>query len=198
MEQEIKKLSPELAEDYLHFFDTTPHDDGIDEHKCYCICWSTANHAQERPDFSTAQKRREMAGQYIRSGKLQGYLAYQGGKAVGWCNANTKADCRHCESWLRFMQDIPEDEPALKVKSAFCFVIAPEMRHKGVATKLLERVCADAEAEGFDLVESYPKKKFADPARDFMGPSAMYEKMGFTVCGELHGDGVIMRKWLRP
>lgn len=197
MEFEIKKLSPELEEDYLRFFDATPHDDGIDEHKCYCICWSSADHAQERPDFSTAQKRREMAGRYIRSGKLQGYLAYQGGKPVGWCNTNTRADCRRCESWLRFMQDIPKNEPPLKVKSVFCFVIAPEMRRKGIATKLLERVCADAAAEGFDLVEGYPKKGFTGPAQDFMGPSAMYEKMGFAACGEIHGDAVIMRKRLR-
>ena len=37
MKFEIKKLTPELAEDYVHFFDVTPHDDFIDEHKCYCV-----------------------------------------------------------------------------------------------------------------------------------------------------------------
>lgn len=39
MNIKIKKLTPELADDYVHFFDTTPHDDNIDEHKCYCVCW---------------------------------------------------------------------------------------------------------------------------------------------------------------
>ncbi len=29
----------------------------------------------------------------------------------------------------------------LKEKSVFCFVIAPEMKRKGIATLLLERVC---------------------------------------------------------
>ena len=69
MEFEIKKLTQELAEDYLRFFDETPHDDGVDEHKCYCICWSSADHAAERPDFSTVEKRREAAGRYIREGR---------------------------------------------------------------------------------------------------------------------------------
>ena len=44
MKIEIKKLSSELIDDYLHFFDTTPHDDELDEHKCYCVCWSGARY----------------------------------------------------------------------------------------------------------------------------------------------------------
>jgi len=194
VELEIKELTPELAEDYLNFFDITPHDDGIDEHKCYCVCWCGMD--QRAVDHSTVEKRRKAAGEYVRSGKIQGYLAYADGKAVGWCNANTKADCRFCESWLRFMREAPADEPGLKVKSVFCFVVAPEMQRKGVATRLLERVCADAEAQGFDLVEAYPKKTFIDPAQNFNGPAAMYEKAGFTVYKEINGDAVIMRKFI--
>lgn len=30
MNIEIRKLTPELAEDYVNFFDVTPHDDNID------------------------------------------------------------------------------------------------------------------------------------------------------------------------
>ena len=39
MNIEIRKLIPDLAEEYVHFFDVTPHDDNIDEHKCYCVTW---------------------------------------------------------------------------------------------------------------------------------------------------------------
>ena len=37
----IKKLTPELAEEYAHFFDVTPHDDKTDKDElpCYCITW---------------------------------------------------------------------------------------------------------------------------------------------------------------
>lgn len=192
---EIKRLTPELADDYLHFFDTTPHDDGIEENKCYCECWSSADHRVET-DFSSVEKRRELAGQYVRNGMIQGYLAYQGGEVVGWCNANTKAECFHCSSWLRFMQSVERDDVSLKVKAVFCYVIAPKMQRKGIATKLLERVCTDAKADGFDFVESYPNREFIDVARDFTGPAAMYEKMGFTEYKELSRDRVIMRKRL--
>jgi len=41
-----------------------------------------------------------------------------------------------------------ESSPSIKVKSIFCFAIAPEMRGKGIAKLLLERVCEDAESDG--------------------------------------------------
>ena len=196
MDIEIKKLSPELVEDYLHFFDITPHDDGVDENKCYCVCWCSADH-RVQTDFSSAQKRRELAEQYVKNGTIQGYLAYQGGEVVGWCNANTKSECQNCISWLRFMQSYPkDDEPFLKIKFVFCFVVTPELQRKGIATKLLERVCADAKADGFDFVESYPQRDFVNVARDFMGPSAMYKKQGFIIYKEL-GDKIVMRKSLK-
>lgn len=121
----IRKLTPDLAEDYVHFFDTTPHDDEIDEHKCYCVCW--CNDDCEGKDFSTAEKRRKYAMQYVKGNNIQGYLAYSGNKIIDWCNANTKSDCLKCESWRKFMDYVPLDEPnaGLKVKSIFCFVIAP-------------------------------------------------------------------------
>ena len=194
MNIEIKRLSPALVEDYIKFFDETPHDDNVDEHKCYCVCWCSADHRIET-DFSSASKRRDLAIQYVQSGVIQGYLAYCGDKVVGWCNANSKSECLHCSSWLRFMQPfnaIETDENS-KVKSVFCFVIAPEMRRKGVAKLLLERVCEDAANDGFDVVEAYPNKEFVDIARDFMGPRKIYESIGFSAICEV-GDRVVMRK----
>lgn len=51
MNIEIRKLAPEHAEDYVRFFDTTPHDDCVDEHKCYCVCWCSDD--CEGRDYST-------------------------------------------------------------------------------------------------------------------------------------------------
>jgi len=195
MNVEIKKLTPKLVEDYLHFFDVTPHDDRIDEHKCYCVCWCSADHRLET-DYSSVQKRRELARHYVDSGMIQGYLAYQDGKMVGWCNANTKSECLNCLCWLRYMQAFNSDVPAPKIKSVFCFVIAPEMQRTGIATKLLGRVCADATNDGFDFVESYPNKDFINTADDFMGPATMYEKLGFSVLKEANNK-MVMRKQLK-
>jgi ribosomal protein S18 acetylase RimI-like enzyme len=190
---EIRKLIPDLAEDYVHFFDTTPHDTEVDEHKCYCVCWSTDDY--EGKDFSTVEKRRKWAFQYVKSNHIQGYLAYSGDVVVGWCNANTKLDCLKCASWRRFMSYVPlvESNTSIKVKSIFCFVIAPEMKRKGIATLLLERVCKDAIQDGFDFLEAYPYKESSYQSSDFGGHFEMYRKSGFHVSFEAE-QGLVMRK----
>ncbi len=191
MKIEIKKLTPDKADDYIQFFDTTPHDDGIDDHKCYCVCWVSDDY--EGKDFSTVEKRRKQAFEYVKNGLLQGYLAYSDKKVVGWCNANKRSDCTKCVSWRYFMDYVKLDE--LKVKSVFCFTIAEDFKRKGIATELLKRVCLDAKEEGFDVVEAYPYKKNSYQSSDFGGYIEMYKKCGF----ELYLDsdkGPIMRKYL--
>lgn len=88
MDIDVRKLKPEDAEAYVTFFDTTPHDDHIPEHTCYCVNWCSADHRTlDRPDRA---KRRAMAIDYVKNNVLQGYKALSNKKIIGWCNANTK------------------------------------------------------------------------------------------------------------
>ena len=198
MNIEIRKLTPDLAEAYVHFFDVTPHDVNIDEQKCYCVTWrSDASYASDGNHWHpTREERRRRAVQFVKEGSLQGYLAYQGDKIVGWCNAN--ADCRGCVNYLREFWPIEEYREDIKVKSIFCFVIAPEMQRKGVATRLVERICKDAADDGFDFVEAYTSMELLDATHHYVGFLRMYEKCGFEKCAEREGK-VVMRKALsRP
>jgi L-amino acid N-acyltransferase YncA len=68
------------------------------------------------------------------------------------------------------------------------------MRKKGVATKLLERVCADATVDGYEYVEAYPYCH--GQANNFHGSLSMYEKMGFIKTGQNMDDCVVLRKKL--
>ena len=196
MNIEIKKLTPDLAEEYAHFFDVTPHDDHTvkDELPCYCITWRSddAYPSNGYHWYPTREERRERAIQFIKDGKLQGYLAYYGDKIVGWCTAT--ADCQKGINYLRSYWPIEEYREDVKIKSIFCFVIAPDMQRKGIATRLLEYVCADAAADGFDFVEAYPNVKYTD--LDFSGPLSMYEKCGFIKSAEQEGR-VVVRKALK-
>ncbi len=196
MNIEIRELTPELTGDYVRFFDTTPHADNKPEHRCYCVWW--CNDDSEGRDFSTVEKRRDLAIRYIHGDNIQGYLAYCDGKVVGWCNANTKSDCLKCYCWRRFMGAVPTEEPTNgpKVKSIFCFTVAPEMKRKGVARQLLARVCEDAAHDGFDFIEAYPNKEFINEAEDFMGPAEMYKQSGFAVYHETD-QKLVMRRQLR-
>ena len=196
MNIEIRKLTPDLAEEYAHFFDITPHDVNIDEHKCYCVTWRSDDSYVGDGDhwYPTREERRNRAIQFVKNGSLQGYLAYLGDEIVGWCNAN--ADCQGGVNHLRSYFPIEEYRADIKVKSIFCFVIAPKVQRMGVATQLLERVCQDAAADGFDFVEGYVNREFTNTAHEFRGPLAMYEKCGFRICAERDGR-VVVRKALK-
>jgi GNAT superfamily N-acetyltransferase len=193
---EIRRLTPDSAGDYVRFFDTTPHADNIDDHRCYCVWW--CNDDYEGQDFSTPEKRRNYAIRYVEGNNIQGYLAYCDDEVVGWCNANTKSDCLKCYCWRRFMSSIPTEEsvPGVRVKSIFCFAIAPRMKRKGIAKRFLERVCQDAAQDGFDFVEAYPNRAFIDEAEDFMGPADLYMQSGFFVYHETE-QKLVMRKKLK-
>lgn len=199
MDIEIRKLTPDLVEDYVHFFDTTPHNEKY-HIKCYCVYW--CNDDSEGKSFSSKQAKRDYAIQYVKGNNIQGYLAYFDGKVVGWCNANTKSNCLKCMGWRGINGSrkgfIPtEDSPELKIKSVYCFAINPKMRRQGIATQLLARVCHDAANDGFDFVEAYPDKEVTAKSENFVGYSNMYEKIGFTVFHETNRK-FVMRKPLKP
>ena len=196
MEIKIQKLTPALAEEYVHFFDVTPHDDHAvkAELPCYCVTWrSDDSYARDNNHwYPTREERRARALQFVKDGSLQGYLAYHGDEVVGWCNAN--ADCQGGVNYLRSYWPIEEYNADVRVKSVFCFMIAPKVQRKGVAMRLLERVCKDAADDGFDFVEAYVNEVHS--AVDFRGPLPMYEKCGFRKCAGREGR-VVVRKALQ-
>lgn len=201
MDIEIRKLTPDLAEEYANFFDITPHSEipDCDDFKCYCVWWCSEDQDVNNIEYlSTREKRRNYALKKIKENRIQGYLAYHNGRVVGWCNANSKANCLKCYCWRRFMKNVPVEELAkgIRVKSVFCFLVSPEYRRKGITGLLLERVCQDAANDGFDFIEAYPLKKYVNEAKDFMGPVGLFENYGFTVHGETE-DRLVMRKWLK-
>lgn len=193
MNIEIRKLTPDLVEDYIHFFDVTPHNFEI---KCYCVTWrSDASYADsENHWFPTCEERRSRAIQYVKDSSIQGYLAYHGDEVVGWCNTNEA--CKLCISYLSSYWLMDEYGADIKVKPVFCFAIAPDMQRKGVATQLLEQICKDATDDGFDYVEAYVNEKFTETDHEFRGPLTMYEKCGFEKFSKKDGR-VVMRKALK-
>lgn len=196
MNIEIKKLTPDLAEDYVRFFDVTPHGDYTNENVCYYVTWRNDNTYVGNGDhwYPTREERRERAIKYVKDGSIQGYLAYQDDKIVGWCNAS--AGCQLGVATLRSWDwPIEENRVDTKVKSIFCFAITPDVHRMGVATKLVERICRDAADDGFDFVEAYADKQFTNVLNGMRGPLAMYEKCGFNISAEKDGK-IVMRKAL--
>ena len=186
MNIEIRKLTPDLLEDYLNFFDNVAFADHPEWSQCYCLAFHFEP-AWDAEDAGLENPWRERVAQFIREGKLQGYLAYSDGKVVGWCNANDKKNY----AALKYNES---DEDS-KVKSVVCFLVAPDMRGKGIATKLLERVCADAGADGYDFIEGYPPAGDCDMYAAHHGTVRLFERSGFVKHAECKRD-VVMRKYL--
>lgn len=174
MNVEIRKLKPEDAQAYVNFFDTTLHDDHNPDNTCYCVNWCSADHRTlERPD---REQRRKMALEYVQNGIIKGYVAWADNKVIGWCNANTKADCLNCAGILYAIQEMQRAVSSAeeKVKAIYCFMIAEEYHRQGIARKLLQAVCSDAKEEGYDYVEAYPHKDASNKLDQFMGFDKLY------------------------
>ena len=110
-------------------------------------------------------------------------------KGGGKASSHVTVSYTHLDVYKR--QPLDDLEQGVKVKSVFCFVIAPEMRRQGIAALLLEHVCREAAQEGFDVVEAYPWKQW-----DFGGYYEMYKNSGFTVVQETE-SGYVMRRQLK-
>lgn len=193
---EIEPLTPDLAADFFDFFDNRAFTDNSPMQPCYC-CSDTMSEEQHKTDlFGQVEanggkegfKRalRKCAERQIASSILKGYLAFADGKAIGWCNANDKAN------YFRFDAFILGNTVG-RTKSIVCFEIAPEFRGQGVATALLERVVSDAKADGYAVAEGYPRLRDSRFAFDFNGPVRLYEKCGFVRVAQ-QGNVAIMRK----
>lgn len=208
MHIEIKALTPELEEAYFDFFDNRAFSDGSPYYPCYCNAFNMSaveireglyERAKQYGGDTEGWKRvlRESAVRMVREGKIRGYLAFDKGISIGWCNANDRVNYYRVGEFD--LSNVPEDETASdcqrmgQIKSIVCFEISPEYRGKGIATQLLERVCADAEKEGYDFVEVYPVEQTQRSELAFTGPVHLYEKAGFTEFSR-RGTTVIMRK----
>ncbi len=189
---EIKKLSPELLNDFLFYFDNVAFADHQDWSGCYCVEPHLRQAAEHELSKGTQSDCRQYAIDFINSGKLKGYLAYYDNEVAGWCNTNNKLNY---EKILAREELHSDDDSDKKIKSIMCFNVAPNQRRKGIASRLLQQLCDDAKNEGFDLIEAYPYCGEPNVYYYFSGPISMYEKHEFKVYRKLEHE-IIMRKHL--
>ncbi|MDE5747855.1 MAG: GNAT family N-acetyltransferase [Acetatifactor sp.] len=204
----IKPLTKSTIADFFDFFDNRAFSDGSPYAPCYCNCFHlTADEVRtgisERSETlgggfeGLRLALRESAEQLINEGVMHGYLAYEDDLAIGWCNANDQQNYIRVGSFdpgKRQEEDycISSEEKG-KVKSLVCFEIAPGYRGKGIAKALLQRVCEDARAEGYEWIEVYPQETDAYSVLDFTGPVEMYKNTGFEEVRRW-GKTIVMRK----
>ena len=189
MDIQIRKLTSDLLEDYLYFFDYVAFTDHADWANCYCIHF----HWQPKWDNEPPKSNRSRMIEHIKSGAVQEYLAYSDGNIIGWCNANDKRNFAALKDNIK--PEIWETDDDTKVKSVVCFTVAPNMRGKGIATALLSYICDDAKEQGYDYIEAYPRVDSKDIYVNHHGSDSLYYRHGFVLHKEINGQAVI-RKYL--
>ncbi len=190
----IKRLTPELNKDYLDFFDNRAFTDGNPNGPCYCTSPNQDEDTAKRmvgefKESGVKETLRRYAADMLDKNVIQGYLAYDGELAVGWCNA---ADM---DSYSGFVPDFARERSCGKTVSIVCFEIAPEYRGMGIASAFIEQVCSDAKANGYVAVEGYAALSEKRNDYDYQGPVRLYQKAGFTEIMRENGQ-VIMRRML--
>jgi GNAT superfamily N-acetyltransferase len=165
----IKEMKPEHASDWFDFFDNKAFADHEEWKGCYC----TGPFTPRIKDYeNTSRKRREYATWLVENRIMRGYLAYEDGRVVGWCNVNDK-------SVFTKYNNLQTDEE--NVISITCFVIQKEYRGRGIAQKILDKIIEDAKMNHKKIIEAYPRPKSRTEFGNFHGPYSMYEKNGFIL-----------------
>lgn len=194
MDIQVYKLSRDMADKYISYFDDRAFSDGNPQKGCYCV-WHywTEKHEYERsllPENERPFCKRDYAKELIQNGILNGFVAVHKGEIVGFCNADSK------ERYFRLSR---ENAPSSyigvsdsdRILSVVCFTVAPDMRRRGIAKALLNRASKYAQDHGYDYIEGYP------PLREFTvhdcgGSVSMYKSQGFEII-DIPG-GIVARK----
>lgn len=169
---EIHPVSAERLSDFLAFFDGEAFADNPQWGFCYCQ-FAYVDHAKVEWMTRTVQQNRQAACQRVQGDAMKGYLAYKGGKPVGWCNAAP-----------RTMLDAFADEPdpdAAGIGQITCFVVAKHHRRTGVAKALLEAACEGLRSQNMTLAEATANPNASTDAEEHHGPLGMYLAAGFAI-----------------
>lgn len=188
MDIEIRALSPELLDDYLHFFDNIVFTENPEWSACYCYSF----HFTGSPGEWNKESNRSAIIRLIKRNELKGYLAYAGAVPVGWCNANDRMNFQRLIKYY----DLIDNEND-KVCSIVCFLISPDFRRRGIAKQMLGQICSDYASRDYHYIEAYPGGGELSCERHYKGPLSMYEMSGFKIERKLE-DYYIVRKYLKP
>lgn len=184
----VHSLTPERKDDFLAYFDHEAFSDNAEWATCYCFCYSFGG-GQEAWNVRTGEENRRDQSTLIANGDATGYLAYAGGKVVGWCHAVPRGVLPALEE--------PTADGEEVVGAFVCFNVAPRYRGHGLARALLGAACDGLAAQGCTVAEAYPPISPDSDARAYRGPLRMYLAAGFT---EVRREGpyAVVRKSLRP
>ena len=185
----IKELTPELLEDFLHFFDNIAFSDNPEWGGCYCHFYHFPGNMEQWEECTKGHNRNATIS-LIKEELMKGFLAFMNNEPVGWCNVNSKEVYKKTP-----IGSESGDNLKGKIASVVCFLIAPAYRKKGVSRKLLNHAINMLKEKDYAWIEAYPRKGELSDAHSYHGPVSLFTSEGFSVVKE-DEHFLLMRKSL--
>lgn len=173
----ISPLKPSDEAAWLDFFDHRAFADHPEWAPCYCRYFLGGLTLDWDQACATRVNREPMrAG--IADGTVQGLLAWEGDRVVGWT---------HLGPASRFVTQAGPTFPGEPddVAAIVCFAIQADARGSGLARALLDAALVHLAAAGYREVVALGARPELDAGEQFTGPVSMYRAAGFE--GE-HGE----------
>jgi len=185
MQFTIRPLTPDLWPALEDLFGRGGASNG-----CWCMYWriGSAYHQRER------QKNHDALREIVEQGPPPGLLAFDGERAVGWCQLTPRADL----SWLDGRRDFarPDDLP---VWSISCFYVRRGYRRRGVMAALIAEAVKAARHAQAPALEAYPvdTEQPKSTTNVFTGTVSAFARAGFRVVARRNPSRPVMRHDLK-
>lgn len=189
MPLETRELTPDLWPDLETLFGPRGACGG-----CWCMSWRTPK-AERWDDIKGEEAKRRMRA-LVELGQAHGILAFEDGRAVGWCAFGPRRDFAKLDRAPSFKCDDADE-----VWSIPCFFVAKGHHGKGVAKAMLAHALKAIADRGGTIAEGYPVK----PARDgkllpapfvWTGTRPIFDAAGFEIAGNEDGGKQRVRRRL--
>lgn len=169
MAYRVEVFGPQNRKDFFEFHSRVGGE-------CFCTAWWMRS--WEEFLEASAEERRAYREELLQHGEYDGYLLYDGDKAIGWCQVGQRD--RLAKVLEQFALTLDPRSWAIT-----CFQIDPAYQRKGVASELLKVVVQELSQRGIRRVEAFPKLDTELPAhQQWTGPKALFEKAGFELVKE--------------
>lgn len=183
MSIEIRPLTPGLAQTFADYMSGDMFAHSPNWSGCFCRFYHTEFDMDTWIARAPSTNRTDALAA-IKAGEMKGYLAFDGDKCVGWCNANSLS------SYKRMKSSWPEGEDPVNLGATLCFVIHPDYRGQGLAKKMLSTAVEGFKNAGYKGVFAFPVKSESEPMKNYRGTPNMYFELGYKDLGLIDGTRV--------
>jgi GNAT superfamily N-acetyltransferase len=176
----IRSLTPDLWPALEDLFGRTGASNG-----CWCMYWRIGSLYHQRP----RERNKAAFKRIVMRSPPPGLLAFEGEKAVGWCQLTPRADLPWLDRWRAFAR--VDEMPGWSIS---CFYVRRNYRQKGVTAALIAGALKSAKRAGAPSVEVYPwDASKEEPACAFTGFASTFARAGFKEVARRRVGRPIMR-----